>query len=149
MSGCFDACLCVLCLLFLLLLTILFYRKSASFFGLFVLVARGRIINPFNEIRIRQKTGKKESCAAGLRMKTNGKETHGGKRASSNTRSDSTLDARYMSKNPQKLHVNICQLRHWTSSDSGYPKATEQDQFRMTRCSHNARSPGLISFSRA
>lgn len=30
-----------------------------EFFGLFVLVARGRIINPFNEIRIRRKTGKK------------------------------------------------------------------------------------------
>lgn len=81
MSGCFDACLCVLCLLLLLLLTILFYRKSASFFDLFVLVARGRIINPFNEIRIRRKTGKKESCAAGLRMKRKGKETHGRKRA--------------------------------------------------------------------
>lgn len=119
MSGCFDACLCVLCLLLLLLLTILFYRKSASFFDLFVLVARGRIINPFNEIRIRRKTAKKESCAAGLRMKTKGKETHGRKRASSNTHPDSTLDARYMSKKPPnapRKHLPIKALdvvRQW------------------------------------
>lgn len=67
-SGCVDARPSVLLrqlflsflsfLLFLLML--LFYSESASFFAAFVLVAHGRFINPFNEIEIKQKMGKKK-----------------------------------------------------------------------------------------
>lgn len=48
------------CFFLLFLLMILFYSESASFFAVFVLVARGRFINPFNEIKIKQKMGKKK-----------------------------------------------------------------------------------------
>lgn len=67
----FDACLCSFSLLLFLLLTISASQNKSALF--FVLVARGRIINLFNEIKIRQKMGYKDKLCcrcSRLQMKT-------------------------------------------------------------------------------